>query len=204
MNSEETFDATEELCNLNKNNGEGTSGDNKKRARTIFGTNYGDGKSSKQTGSGPKAQTRAKPKFFLGQSTAVNKNNNNSNILFLKKNYADVCAGKNDIVQTSEVVEIFPQHPPTPTPTPEAEKKECKPKKRKAKHKCFCKNCSEKKEVQGKNGQTFVRPEKKRFAYEAYKFQCKHIQLPFGVVRDKSKEKSMKLNLLPNFRKMFV
>ena len=29
----------------------------------------------------------------------------------------------------------------------------------------------------------------------------KHIQLPFGIVRDKSKEKSVKLNLLPNFRK---
>ena len=29
----------------------------------------------------------------------------------------------------------------------------------------------------------------------------KHIQLPFGIVRDKSKEKSIKLNLLPNFRK---
>ena len=29
----------------------------------------------------------------------------------------------------------------------------------------------------------------------------KHIQLPFGAVRDKSKEKSIKLNLLPNFRK---
>ena len=29
----------------------------------------------------------------------------------------------------------------------------------------------------------------------------KHIQLPFGIVRDKGKEKSIKLNLLPNFRK---
>ena len=29
----------------------------------------------------------------------------------------------------------------------------------------------------------------------------KNIQLPFGIVRDKSKEKSVKLNLLPNFRK---
>ena len=37
-NSEETFDATEELRDLNKNNGAGTSGDNKKRERTIFGT----------------------------------------------------------------------------------------------------------------------------------------------------------------------
>ena len=44
-NSEETFDATEELCDLNKNNGAGTTGDNKKRARTIFGTSYGDAKS---------------------------------------------------------------------------------------------------------------------------------------------------------------
>ena len=29
----------------------------------------------------------------------------------------------------------------------------------------------------------------------------KHIQLPFGVVKDKSKKKSIKLNLPPNFRK---
>ena len=39
-NREETADATEELCNLNKNNGAGTSGDSKKRARTFFGTSY--------------------------------------------------------------------------------------------------------------------------------------------------------------------
>ena len=42
MNSEETFDATEELCNLNKNNSGGTSGDKKKRAKTIFGMSFGD------------------------------------------------------------------------------------------------------------------------------------------------------------------
>ena len=29
----------------------------------------------------------------------------------------------------------------------------------------------------------------------------KHIQLPFGIVRDKSKEKSIKLNLPLNFKK---
>ena len=29
----------------------------------------------------------------------------------------------------------------------------------------------------------------------------KSIQLPFGVVRDKTKEKSIKLNLPPNYRK---
>ena len=29
----------------------------------------------------------------------------------------------------------------------------------------------------------------------------KYIQLPFVILRDKSKEKSIKLNLLPNFRK---
>ena len=40
MNSEKTFDTTEKLHNLNKNNGAGTSGDNKKRARTIFGMSY--------------------------------------------------------------------------------------------------------------------------------------------------------------------
>ena len=44
-NSEETFDATEELRDLNKNNCAGTSGDKKKRARIIFGTSYGDAKS---------------------------------------------------------------------------------------------------------------------------------------------------------------
>ena len=42
MNSEETFDATEELRNLNKNNSGGTSGDKKKRAKTIFGMSFGD------------------------------------------------------------------------------------------------------------------------------------------------------------------
>ena len=42
MDCEETFDATEELHILNKNNGTGTSGDKKGRARTIFGTSYGD------------------------------------------------------------------------------------------------------------------------------------------------------------------
>ena len=35
-NSEETFDTREVLHNLNNNNGAGTSGDNKKRARTAF------------------------------------------------------------------------------------------------------------------------------------------------------------------------
>ena len=66
-NSEETFDATEELHNLNKNDGSGTSGDKKKRARTIFGTSYGDAKSSEQFGSGTKSQARAKPNFLLGR-----------------------------------------------------------------------------------------------------------------------------------------
>ena len=33
------------------------------------------------------------------------------------------------------------------------------------------------------------------------KISGKHIQLLFGVVRDKSKEKSIKLNLSPNFMK---
>ena len=47
MNSEETFDATEELHDLIKNNSAGTSGDYKKRVRTIFGTSYRDTKSSK-------------------------------------------------------------------------------------------------------------------------------------------------------------
>ena len=67
MNSEETFDTTEKLHNLNKNNGAGTSGDNKKRARTIFGTSYWGAKASEQSGSGTKSRARAKPKFLLGQ-----------------------------------------------------------------------------------------------------------------------------------------
>ena len=54
-NSKETFDATEELHDLNKNNGTGTSGDSKKRARTIFEMCYRDAISSEQTGSGTRA-----------------------------------------------------------------------------------------------------------------------------------------------------
>ena len=67
MDSEETFDVTEELCNLNKNSGAVTSRDNKKRARTIFGTSYEDAKFSEQTGSGTRSQTRAKPKSLFGR-----------------------------------------------------------------------------------------------------------------------------------------
>ena len=66
MNSEETFDATEKLRNLNKNNGTGTSGDNKKRTRAIFGKSYGDVNSSEQAGSGTRARTIVKPKLLLG------------------------------------------------------------------------------------------------------------------------------------------
>ena len=43
---------------------------------------------------------------------------------------------KQEVVETSEVVEMCPPHPPSSTSTPEAEKKEYKPKKRKAKCKC--------------------------------------------------------------------
>lgn len=69
-NSEETFDATKELCDSNKNNGAGTNGDHKKRARIIFGTIYrggNDAKPSEQSGSGTRAQARVKAKLFLGQ-----------------------------------------------------------------------------------------------------------------------------------------
>ena len=62
-----TFDVTEELRDLNKNNDAGTNGDNKKKARTIFGTSYGDAKCSKQSGSGTRAQARAKPTSLLGK-----------------------------------------------------------------------------------------------------------------------------------------
>ena len=48
-NSEETFGATEELLDLNKNNDARTKGDNKKRARTIFRTSYRDTNFSEQT-----------------------------------------------------------------------------------------------------------------------------------------------------------
>ena len=63
-NSEENFHATEEFHDLNKNNGAGTSGDNKEG--TIFGKSYRDAKSSEQPGSGTKSQGRAKPRFLLG------------------------------------------------------------------------------------------------------------------------------------------
>ena len=52
-NSEETFDATKELRDSNKNNGAGTNGDHKKRARIIFGIIYrggNDAKPSEQSG----------------------------------------------------------------------------------------------------------------------------------------------------------
>ena len=65
--SEEIFDVTEDLPDLNKNSSTGTSGDDKKRASAIFGMSYRDAKSSEQTGSGTTAWTRAKPKFLLGQ-----------------------------------------------------------------------------------------------------------------------------------------
>ena len=103
MNIEETFDAAEELRNLNKNNGAGKSKSNKKRARKSFGMGYGDTKSSDKLVQG--LQHELEPKFLLGQqfqqrSTRAKQNsNNNNNILLLKKNYTDVGAGKKDIVQ---------------------------------------------------------------------------------------------------------
>ena len=66
MNREETFDATEKPRDLHQNNGAGTSRDNKKRARTIFGKSYRDAKSSEQSCSGTESQATAKPKFLLG------------------------------------------------------------------------------------------------------------------------------------------
>ena len=71
-NRSETFDATEQLCDLNKNNGDGQT-DDKKRSRTIFRTSYGS--SSNSGGSGTKStesfnsgtRGRAKSKFLLGQ-----------------------------------------------------------------------------------------------------------------------------------------
>ena len=65
-NSEETFDATEELRDLNENIGAGASGDNKKRERTIFGTSYGDAaKSSEQSVQGLNHELELSQNFFL-------------------------------------------------------------------------------------------------------------------------------------------
>ena len=55
-----------------------------------------------------------------------------------KKIYIFLCEMliKQEVVETSEVVEIC-QSPPSSTPAPEAKEKECKlPKKRKAKYEC--------------------------------------------------------------------
>ena len=62
MNNEEIFYATEELHNFNKNNGGGTSEDNKKDLEQLS-----ERATETQTGSGNRARTRAKPKFLLGQ-----------------------------------------------------------------------------------------------------------------------------------------
>ena len=61
-NSEETFDATEELGNLNKNNGVGTSGDNNNKKKNLWNKLH----RSEKSGSGTKSRATAKPKFLLG------------------------------------------------------------------------------------------------------------------------------------------
>ena len=62
MDNEEIFYATEELHNFNKNDGTGTSGDNKKDLEQLA-----ERATETQTGSGTRARTRAKTKFLLGQ-----------------------------------------------------------------------------------------------------------------------------------------
>ena len=61
---EENFDATEELCDLSKNNDATTSGNEKKRARTIFGAGT---KCIEKYNVGQGKIYRAKPKFILGR-----------------------------------------------------------------------------------------------------------------------------------------
>ena len=100
-NSEETFDATEKLRYLNKNNGSGTSKDNKKRVRTIFGWSYRDAKSSEQSGSGTRAQTRAKPKFLLRQQCQLRSTTatTTATTIFPKKELRRCSRRKKDIAQ---------------------------------------------------------------------------------------------------------
>ena len=62
-NREKIFDVTEELRDLTKNDST-TSGNEKKRARTIFGSGS---KSVKEYNARDKKRCRAKPKFFLVQ-----------------------------------------------------------------------------------------------------------------------------------------
>ena len=59
MNEEETFDATEEFCNLTKNDDVSASSFEKRRARSLFSI------SSEQLSSGI-ASRKARPKFLLG------------------------------------------------------------------------------------------------------------------------------------------
>ena len=77
---------------------------------------------------------------------------------------------KQEVVETSEVVEMCPPNPPSSTATPEVEKKEYKPKKRKAKCKCDIAAKIELKKKKREEKKS-VRPENERFSYEAYKFQ---------------------------------
>ena len=63
-NREENFDATEELYNLTRNNDATTSGNEKKRTRTIFGAGT---KSVEKYNAGPRKWSTANPKFLFGQ-----------------------------------------------------------------------------------------------------------------------------------------
>ena len=67
-NSEETFDATEELHNFNKNNGTGTYGDSKKKVRTIFETNSEMQNPLNKLVQGLEHELELSQNFFLGNN----------------------------------------------------------------------------------------------------------------------------------------
>lgn len=95
-NRGDTFDATEELCDLNKNNGSKGTADK----RSIFGTKYGSSSSSSSSNSSGTKSTetfssgtrgRAKPTQIFSEtimkSAAVN---NNNNVLLLKRTLRNI------------------------------------------------------------------------------------------------------------------
>ena len=67
-NGEETFDATEEPHNFNKNNGTGTHGDNKKKVRTIFETNSEMQNLLNKLVQGLEHELELSQNFFLGNN----------------------------------------------------------------------------------------------------------------------------------------
>ena len=89
-----TFDATEELCDLNKNNGSKGTADK----RSIFGTKY-ESSSSSSNSSGTKStetfssgtRGRAKPtQIFSEMIMTTAAVNNNNNVLLLKRTLRNI------------------------------------------------------------------------------------------------------------------